>query len=175
MINKTLSTALIATALAFGATVSPSFASDVTVKEYPSNISVAWDPGHNKVIVTSFTGCRSAHGAARLTSNFQVTLDPETRQIDISGGFLSHQENKTFDPDRVRIGPADCQGSRRHSVELPISERGSYVINRDGQHLRDAVLGQDAFNFVMHGHSLGRPVDVSRFKKKAPAMFLTAE
>ncbi len=174
MINKTLSTALIATALAFGATVSTSFASDLTVKEHRTNISVAWDPGHNKVIVTSFTGCRSAHGTGRLTSNFQVTLDPETRQIDISGGFLSHQEDKTVDPDRIRIGPADCMGSRQHSVEIPISERGSYVINRDGHHLRDAVFEQDAFNFVMRDQPLRSAVDVSR-AKQPPAMFLTTQ
>jgi hypothetical protein len=174
MISKTLTTALIATALAFGATISPSIAGDLNVKEHRTDIRVDWDPRHNKVTVTSFTGCRSAHGSARLTSNFQVSLDRDTRQIDIKGGFLSHQENENVDSERIRIGPADCMGSQHRSVELLISERGSYVINRRSQPVREAVLGQDSFNFVIHDKQFGSAVETIR-AKQAPAMFLTAE
>lgn len=132
MISKTFSTALIATAIAFGATVSPSIAGDMNVKEHRTDFRVDWDPRHNKVTVTSFTGCRSAHGSPALTSDFQVLLDRDSRQIDIKGGFLSHEEHKHVDPKTIRVGPADCMGSRQQSVELLIGERGSYVINRRG-------------------------------------------
>lgn len=173
MISKTFSAALIATAIAFGATVSPSIAGDISVKEHRTDVRVDWDPRHNKVTVTSFTGCRSSHGSARLTSNFQMILDRDSRQIDIKGGFLSH-EHKHVDSKTFRIGSADCMGSRQQSVELLISERGSYVINRRGEVVREAVLGQDSFNFVIRDERFGSAVKAVR-AKQPPAMFLTTE
>lgn len=174
MISKTFSTALIATAIAIGATVSPSIAGDMNVKEHRTDFRVDWDPRHNKVTVTSFSGCRSAHGSPALTSDFQVSLDRDSRQIDIKGGFLSHEEHKHVDPNRIRAGSADCMGSRQQSIELLITERGSYVVNRRGQTVREAVLGQDSFNFVIREERFGNRVKTGQ-AKQAPAMFLIQE
>lgn len=173
MISKTFSTALIATAIAFGATVSPSIAGDMNVKEHRTDFRVDWDPRHNKLTVTSMSGCRSSNASPALTSDFQVLLDRDSRQIDIKGGFLSH-EYKHVDPNRVRVDSADCMGSRQQSIDLLISERGSYVINRRGQVVREAVLGQDSFNFVIREERFGTPVKAGK-AKQAPAMFLIQE
>lgn len=173
MISKTLTATFIASTFALLSTVAPSIASETQTQTYKTDVRFDWNPAQNKVTITSFTGCRSAHGTPALTSDFQVYLDHDYLQFDIQGGFLS-QTNDAEEPKRIRIGSADCMGSRQEQVELQIKERETYVVNRHGYHVRDIILGDEPASFLIRDTRSHTQVK-STPAKKLPAMFLVAE
>lgn len=174
MIFKALSTILVTTTLALAGNVSSFAASNPIGNNHKTDIRFDWNPDQNKVTITSFTGCRSAHDVPALTSNFEVYLDHDYLQFDIQGGFISHPGEKRKLSKMIQIGPADCMGSRQERLELFIKERETYVINRRGYHVRDIVLGNQAFSFIIADKLLARP-DKTKPGKHPPAMFMIME
>ena len=162
MIAKTVAATVIATAmLACGA-----HATDASFKPHRTDIRFHWQPAENKVTVTYYTGCISAHRGVRLQDDIQAYLDRDYLQFDLQG---SYQVAPGTGGKTGKVGPADCMGSRQKVVEFTDVERETYVVNRHGFLDRNITLADQELEFTITDKTH------ANVKRNKPAMFLVAE
>lgn len=138
----------------------------VQFKDHLTDVRFDWKADSRTVTVTYFTGCLSAHRGGIPTPHVNVWLDRDYLQFDIEGGYRFRLLSRT--KDRMRIGPADCMGSRSKSVTITDIEPETYLINRHGEEARTLKLGDEDISFVIPDPK--RPGTV----KKLPPMFKIA-
>ncbi|MEM7302726.1 MAG: hypothetical protein AAF468_16740 [Pseudomonadota bacterium] len=164
MTKKYSIAALIALA-ALGMSGTPAY-SDTSTKfqNLPTDVRFVWHPRKRKVVITYYTGCRSAHGAPKLYYGMKAYLDRDYLQFDIQGSYRIRKFAVTA--SGKRIGSADCMGAQQSSYTFENVERETYVINRHGHHVRDVRLGNTLLDIVIPDPRSPRQA------VKKPAMFL---
>lgn len=125
--------------------------------EVRHDVRFEWRPQTSAAIIRFATGCRSTT-MGKPNGKFEVKLDRTQRSFLLKGSFLMQPRAR-----KIRIGTADCMGSRTEVFKITDVAQGAYSVVYNGKALWALELGAEPLTRIRSRMNTSRPQPV-KFK-----------